>query len=229
MRDVIVRASRVNPSIYFAVFINKVDGEMFMSEEVRADCQRTVQQRVMEELADMRVEVPMGFYLTSIFDHSVFEAFSKVVQTLVPHMSTLENLMNGLIEVRVRLLPWAPHARARGVGRMLAGSHALCGAYPIQKCAMEKAFIFDVVSKLYLATDSSPVDAHSFELCSDMLDVVIDVSCIYGCAPAGSCATRVPRWQANPAHLRPPPAPRTACKTTLTHWHSTTTQALSSG
>lgn len=49
---------------------------------------------------------------------------------------------------------------------------------------MEKSFMFDVVSKLYLATDSNPVDAHSFELCSDMLDVVIDVSCIYGCARA---------------------------------------------
>lgn len=88
--------------------------------------------------------------LRSVYDHSVFEAFSKVVQTLVPQMSTLENLMNTLIE----------------------------------NCAVEKAFLFDVVSKLYLATDSNPVDAQSFELCSDMLDVVIDVSCIYGCAAA---------------------------------------------
>ena len=40
--------------------------------------------------------------------------------------------------------------------------------------------IFDVVSKVYLATDSNPVDMHSYELCSDMIDVVIDVSCIYG-------------------------------------------------
>jgi Ras-related GTP-binding protein C/D len=38
----------------------------------------------------------------------------------------------------------------------------------------------DVVSKIYLATDSNPVDMQTYELCSDMIDVVIDVSCIYG-------------------------------------------------
>jgi Ras-related GTP-binding protein C/D len=45
---------------------------------------------------------------------------------------------------------------------------------------MEKAFLFDVVSKIYVATDSNPVDMQTYELCSDMIDVVIDVSCIYG-------------------------------------------------
>lgn len=45
---------------------------------------------------------------------------------------------------------------------------------------IEKAFLFDVVSKIYIATDSSPVDMQSYELCCEMIDVVIDVSCIYG-------------------------------------------------
>ena len=44
----------------------------------------------------------------------------------------------------------------------------------------EKAFLFDVVSKIYIATDSSPVDMQSYELCCDMIDLIIDVSCIYG-------------------------------------------------
>ena len=34
-------------------------------------------------------------------------------------------------------------------------------------------------SKIYLATDSSPVDIQSYELCSDMIDVVLDMSMIY--------------------------------------------------
>ncbi len=46
---------------------------------------------------------------------------------------------------------------------------------------MEKAFLFDMVSKIYIATDSNPVDDRGYELCSDMIDVVFDVSCIYGC------------------------------------------------
>lgn len=49
-----------------------------------------------------------------------------------------------------------------------------------QNSGIEKAFLFDVVSKIYIATDSSPVDMQSYELCCDMIDVVIDVSCIYG-------------------------------------------------
>ncbi|ETE62749.1 hypothetical protein L345_11493, partial [Ophiophagus hannah] len=40
-----------------------------------------------------------GFYLTSIYDHSIFEAFSKVVQKLIPQLPTLENLLNIFISV----------------------------------------------------------------------------------------------------------------------------------
>lgn len=45
---------------------------------------------------------------------------------------------------------------------------------------MEKAFLVDVASKIYVATDSSFVDMQTYELASDMIDVVIDISCIYG-------------------------------------------------
>lgn len=37
-----------------------------------------------------------------------------------------------------------------------------------------------ILGKIYIATDSSPVDMQSYELCCDMIDVVIDVSSIYG-------------------------------------------------
>ena len=47
-------------------------------------------------------------------------------------------------------------------------------------CALDKSYLVDVVTRLYIATDSNPVDAHTYELCSDLVDVVIDVSYIYG-------------------------------------------------
>merc|ERR1712137_266639 len=56
----------------------------------------------------------------------------------------------------------------------------------ITNSRMEKAYLFDVVSKVYIASDPTPVDLQSYELCSDMIDVVIDVSCIYGYAEDGS-------------------------------------------
>ncbi len=37
-----------------------------------------------------------------------------------------------------------------------------------------------MITKCYIATDSNPVDVHTYELCSDLVDVVIDVSYIYG-------------------------------------------------
>lgn len=45
---------------------------------------------------------------------------------------------------------------------------------------MEKCFLFDIVSRIYLATDLNPVDMSSYELCCDMIDLVVDVSGIYG-------------------------------------------------
>ena len=53
-------------------------------------------------------------------------------------------------------------------------------AAPAPAPAPAQAFLFDVVSKIYLATDSSPVDMQSYELCADMIDVITDVSSIYG-------------------------------------------------
>lgn len=90
--------------------------------------------------------VRLSFYLTSIYDHTIFEAFSKVVQKLIRQQPTLGNLLN----------------------------------FFISNSGIEKAFLFDVVTKIYIATDYAPVDMQSYELCCDMIDVIIDISCIYG-------------------------------------------------
>jgi hypothetical protein len=52
-----------------------------------------------------------------------------------------------------------------------------------QTTDITKAFLFDVISKIYIATDRSPVDVPSYEICSDFIDVVIDISDIYGYLP----------------------------------------------
>lgn len=126
------------------MFIHKVDG---LSDDSKIEAQRDISSRVNEELADNGLDtLKLSYYLTSIYDHSIFEAFSKVVQKLIPQLPTLENLLN------------------------IFNNNS----------AIEKSFLFDVVSKIYIATDSSPVDMQSYELCCDMIDVVIDISCIYG-------------------------------------------------
>lgn len=45
---------------------------------------------------------------------------------------------------------------------------------------VEKSFLFDLASKIYVATDGTPVHMQTYELCCDMIDVVLDITCIYG-------------------------------------------------
>lgn len=142
----VIKAHKVNPSIRFVVFIHKVDG---LGDELKMESQRDIHQRATDDLAEAAgsdEQIHLSFHLTSIYDHSIFEAFSKVVQKLIPQLPVLENLLNILNT----------------------------------NSAIEKSFLFDVVSKIYIATDSTPVDMQSYELCCDMIDVVIDVSWIYG-------------------------------------------------
>ncbi|KAJ3412348.1 hypothetical protein HDV05_000945 [Chytridiales sp. JEL 0842] len=139
----VTRAYAVNKDIGFEVFIHKVDG---LSDDHKIETQRDIHQRITDELVDGGFhDIHLSFYLTSIYDHSIFEAFSKVFQKLIPQLPTLENLLN-----------------------------ILCS-----NSGIEKAFLFDILSKIYIATDSSPVDMQSYELCSDMIDVVLDVGSIY--------------------------------------------------
>lgn len=144
LNDTILNLQPCYPSINIEIFIHKVDG---LSDDYKLDIQRDIMQRIQDELSDHGIEnAPLHFHLTSIYNHSIFEAFSKVIQKLIPHLATLEALLNNL-------------CRASG---------------------FEKAYLFDVLSKIYIATDFSPVDMPSYELCSDFIDVIVDVSEIYG-------------------------------------------------
>ncbi|KAI8334065.1 Gtr1/RagA G protein conserved region-domain-containing protein [Blakeslea trispora] len=140
----VTSAYRANPNITFEVLIHKVDG---LSDDYKIDTQRDVQQRMSDALADAQLEnIHLTYYLTSIYDNSIYEAFSKIIQKLIRELPTLENLLN-----------------------------VLC-----MNSGIDKAYLFDTLTKIYIATDSSPVDMQSYEICSDMIDVCIDVECIYG-------------------------------------------------
>ncbi|RAL16923.1 GTR/RAG family Ras-related GTP-binding protein [Aspergillus homomorphus CBS 101889] len=131
------------PAVNIEVFIHKVDG---LSDEYRTDTFQDIVQLISDELSDAGYEnAPVHYYLTSIYDYSVFEAFSKVIQKLIPNLSTMENLINTLAN----------------------------------NCGFEKTYLFDVLSKIYIASDTRPVDMSCYEMCSDYIDVIVDVSELY--------------------------------------------------
>ncbi|KAK6874788.1 GTP-binding protein GTR2 [Candida tropicalis] len=136
-------AYKVNPNINIEVLIHKIDG---LSEDYRIDAQRDIMQRTGDELLDLGVEgVELSFYLTSIFNHSIYEAFSRIVQKLIPELPSLENMLDNLVE------------------------HS----------SIDKVFLFDVNSKIYVATDSSPVDIQTYEVCAEFIDITIDLDDLY--------------------------------------------------
>jgi Ras-related GTP-binding protein C/D len=75
--ETIVAAYKINPDIHFEVFLHKVDGDL-MPDEIKAERQQGVQNYVSTELSEINGEILVSYYLTSIYDHSALEAFSKV-------------------------------------------------------------------------------------------------------------------------------------------------------
>lgn len=84
----------MNPNVNIDVFIHKVDG---LSDDQKIETQREVQSQIESATDNLSAQVALN--LTSIYDHSIFEAFSKCVQRLIPQLPMLENLLNVFISV----------------------------------------------------------------------------------------------------------------------------------
>ncbi|KAL8702193.1 MAG: hypothetical protein Q9201_004532 [Fulgogasparrea decipioides] len=144
LTDNVLQLTEFYPDIKYSVFIHKTDS---LTEDYREDTIRDIMQRVSDELYDAGLEnPPVNFYPTSIYDHTIFEAFSKVIQGLVPQLPTYEALLS-----------------------TVAAS-----------CRFQKVYIFDVMSKVYIASDTTPSDLATYELCSDFINAIMDLSDMYG-------------------------------------------------
>ena len=131
------------PHINVEVFVHKIDS---LNDEYKADIFQDIMQRVGDELSDQGYINPnVSYHLTSIYDHSIFEAFSKVIQELIPQMDTLQTLLDMVVS----------------------------------NCGMAKAYLFDILSKIYVASDTRPVDMEVYEMCSDYIDVVVDMTDLF--------------------------------------------------
>lgn len=85
------------------LFPTQVDG---ISDDSKMESQRDIHQRTSDDLSEAGLnQIHLSFHLTSIYDHSIFEAFSKVVQKLIPQLPTLENLLNIFIPVSFLVIP----------------------------------------------------------------------------------------------------------------------------
>ncbi|CAF3313802.1 unnamed protein product [Rotaria socialis] len=131
-------------NVRFEVLIHKIDG---VHEPDRLDRHSHIQQQVTVMLHECSIEEPLiNFYMTSIYDHSIHEAFSKIVQNQIRQLRALENMLD-LVTASTQL---------------------------------DKIFVCDIYNKIFLASDTKPVESQISELCCDVVDVYTDISSIYG-------------------------------------------------
>ncbi|KAJ3912975.1 Gtr1/RagA G protein Gtr2 [Lentinula edodes] len=149
--EFIIAAYHHNPSLNLEIFVHKAEK---LQEDEKIENFRQINERVMDRLMDVlpspnspnylswqdfiEQQLLMNFYLTSIFDHSLHQAFSKVLQRLTDSLPYLEELLN----------------------IYCANSQA------------SKVFLFDAPSRLYVASDASPVDTATYNLCCDNLAMI---------------------------------------------------------
>ncbi|KAI0331844.1 hypothetical protein GY45DRAFT_547856 [Cubamyces sp. BRFM 1775] len=182
--DLVKAAYEKNQAMNLEVFVHKAD---VLTEEYKIENFRHIQQRVLSDLAYYNVEfeqIPLNFQLTSIYDHSLHDAFSRVLHKLIDSLPYLEDLLNVFC----------------------ANSQAT------------KAFLFDTASRLYVATDASPVDPPTHNLCSDYLQTLNAFGPLYksvsasplrmhpGPPEASAPPASTPATTSTPASPRPPAA-----------------------
>ena len=156
-KRVIARAIRVNSRIPIHLLLHKIDAnykfdpDSVQCENNKAVFVQSIVSRINQDvgLLTNNARIDLSAHCTSIFDSSINEAFSKIVQRPL--------LANGKIEQIIDTI--------------------------VTSCRLEKAFLFDIVSKINFADSGA-----GSSLLNDMLEVVVDMCSIY--APAPACDTK---------------------------------------
>lgn len=69
---------------------------------------RQIHERISDKLQDLLPDYelnPLDFHLTSVYDHSLHEAFSRVLHKLIDSLPYLEELLNIFCAVRIPSTP----------------------------------------------------------------------------------------------------------------------------
>ncbi|KAJ3769651.1 Gtr1/RagA G protein Gtr2 [Lentinula raphanica] len=198
--EFIIAAYHYNPSLNFEIFVHKAEK---LQEDEKIENFRQINERVTDRLMDdfLDQQFTVNFYLTSIFDHSLHQAFSKVLQRLTDSLPYLEELLN---------------------------------IYCVNSQAF-KVFLFDAPSRLYVASDASPVDAATYNLCSDNLAMInafgaglyrssssMDVGTSTPPVPGSTLSLTSP----SPSSISPTPSSAATAKTTKSKTNAPTTESI---
>lgn len=85
------------PPCFWGYACHRILADTCFFPHTSTETYRHVQQRVFDELTDTTVDVDslqLQFHLTSIWDHTILESFSQLVQRLIEPLPYLEELLN---------------------------------------------------------------------------------------------------------------------------------------
>lgn len=101
LNDIASYIQNNNAKCSFHVFLNKAESDVF-NEEARQDLLVKTRQQTQEVLNTSGIKVKsLDFYLTTIYDNSVFEAVSQVLMKVLPCSQYLCRLLDELCMVLV--------------------------------------------------------------------------------------------------------------------------------
>lgn len=144
-KSVIPVLSKYKSGISFFVFMNKIDNANAGQTDYYKK-KEEINSNIRQICTDANLgDLEVNYFATSIYNSSLYEAFSKIFQNILPQNKNLSALIDHLANT----------------------------------CGLENAFLFDVFNKISLASDSSPNSSQNYEICSDFIDLVLDVSGIY--------------------------------------------------
>ncbi|KAJ1307792.1 hypothetical protein OPQ81_001877 [Rhizoctonia solani] len=220
--DLVVAAYDANiTNLPFEVLVHKAEAH---SEDYRIDNFREIQQRIEDELYDhpsgsLHTFYPISYHMTSVYDHTTHEAFSRIVQRITSqlHVAALENLMNVLtpncsmakcflFDVNLRIYV------ATDASPVDPGSYEACSEYV--QTILTFARLYHMSSTLTSPTTPTPQNISGPPFQHNKPEAVSEVE------PSGSREELFPEgeWASSFAQLAP--------ETTLAYWQITGSLAL---
>lgn len=123
-----------------------------------------IQRRVNEELMDLGLNDTPVFHATSIYDHSIYEAFSNVMMSLIPNviLGQYENLLDALHTVRDPCF------------------QCLITHLSSQSCRTRYAFLFDSRACLRISANHETHESLTFSLSVEYLKLLTSMADVVG-------------------------------------------------
>ncbi len=95
-KKVVLSVLQKNPKVQVDVFLHKLDGAYFLQNNTHSQRFQEINSTINKIFSEVQIEKMANIYKTSIYDHSLFEAFSKIFQRLMPQNAMFSKLLDYL-------------------------------------------------------------------------------------------------------------------------------------